>query len=712
MKFENLVVSTFILLFISLSNLYSQDKVVNAYRIEEDIELDGYLSETVWHKASPAGGFGEQEPNPGKPARFKTEVRILFNEEYFYVGVMCFDPEPEKIIAREMKWDGYISGDDSFKMLFDTFNDNRTAYWFGTNSLGAQNDALMTGSNYSGFNEDWDGVWEVASQVVDSGWSAEFRFPFSTFKFHDKEEQVWGVNFQRTIKRFSENVIWTSIGKNLGFMKISQAGELRGIENVKRGDPVYLQPYFTAGAQYSGDKETFVHEPGFDLKYGLSEMLTLDVTINTDFAQVESDRAQINLSRFPLFFPEKRDFFLEGAKFLSFDLGGRNNVFYSRRIGINNGEEVPIIGGAKIVGRVKDWAIGFLDMQTAAKGNLNSTNFGTARIKYDVLEQSSVGMIATNKVSKDHYNRTFGADFNFDFNNFLGDKNLNFGMSIAKSEENNAKPNSWAGNFFIDYPNDLISQSLSYRFIQQNFNPEMGFIYRTGIQRGAFDLDITPRIDWGGINKLDFSPLSANITYNANKQLSNALFRVKPVGFRLNEGGRFQINLNREFDFVENTYTIFDTTKIYTDKYWFNYISSYYQSATNRDIYGSVSVGRGEYYGGDRSYLNTNMTFTVNKHLTLTGDYTFNNINLEQSSFYSNETALRVRYDFTTETNTSVFAQWNNELRKINLNYRFNWKPQVGSDVYLVVNQLLSTDGEIKSENFTILAKVVWMFII
>jgi hypothetical protein len=473
-----------------------------------------------------------------------------------------------------------------------------------------------------------------------------------------------------------------------------------------------LKRYLTGGAQYSKDKEKFVHEPGFDIKYGLSDMLTMDITVNTDFAQVESDRAKINLSRFPLFFPEKRDFFLEGAKFLSFDLGGRNNVFYSRRIGINNGEEVPIIGGAKIVGRVKDWSIGFLDMQTAAKGDLNSTNYGTARIKYDLLEQSSVGVIATNKVSKNSYNRTFGADFNFDFNDFLGDKNLNVGMSIAKSEDNNTKPNSWAGNIFINYPNDLISQSLSYRFIQKNFNPEMGFIYRKGIQRASFDLDVTPRINWKGITKLAFSPFSSNVTYDSNNELSTADLSIVPLGFIFDERSNFTLSLNREFDNVKRSYTIFDTTKIYAGKYWFNNLNASYHSPTNKQVYGRFSAGTGNYYNGKRRYFNTNLTFTVNKHLTLIGDYTFNNIKLEQDNFSANETALRLRYDFTTMTNTSLFAQWNNELQLLNMNYRFNWKPNVGSDVYLVINQLLSTEDKLRTKDFAILAKVVWMFII
>jgi hypothetical protein len=201
---------------------------------------------------------------------------------------MCYDNEPDKIIAREMKWDGFISRDDNIKLLFDTFDDNRTAYWFGTNPLGAQDDALLTGFEMKDLNEDWSGIRDVECKIIDKGWCAEFRFPFSTFKFHNKDKQVWGFNIERDIRRKNETVIWTSVGKNLGLIKIAEAGNLIGIENVQRGNPIYLKPYFTAGAQFINGDKKYIYEPGLDVKYGITETLSLDATINTDFAQVES----------------------------------------------------------------------------------------------------------------------------------------------------------------------------------------------------------------------------------------------------------------------------------------------------------------------------------------------------------------------------------------------------------------------------------------
>ncbi|MEW6655199.1 MAG: DUF5916 domain-containing protein, partial [Bacteroidota bacterium] len=343
-------------------------------RITEDINLDGYINEPAWLNAFPISDFLQQEPVPGSSPSFKTEVRVLYDDKNIYLSVMCFDDEPEKIIAREMKWDGFISADDNIKIIFDTFDDNRSAYWFATNPLGAQDDALLTGFEMRDFNEDWNGVWEVESKILDNGWSAEFIFPFSTFKFFDKEKQTWGFNILRAIRRKNEEGLWTSVGRNLGLLKISFAGDLIGIENIKRGNPVYLKPYFTTGAQFTSGEKKYTYEPGLDIKYGVTETLSLDATFNTDFAQVESDRARINLTRFPLFFPEKREFFLEGKKTFDFNLGGNNTLFYSRRIGISKGRQIPIIAGAKLVGRVNNFEVGAINMQAEETGAEPTTN--------------------------------------------------------------------------------------------------------------------------------------------------------------------------------------------------------------------------------------------------------------------------------------------------------------------------------------------------
>jgi len=637
---------------------------------------------------------------------------MIYDNDNLYVGVYCFDDDPEKIIAREMKWDGRISSDDNIKLIFDTFNDNRSAYWFGTNPLGAQNDALLTGFEMKDFNEDWDAVWDVACSINEDGWSAEFQFPFSSLRFFDIEKQVWGFNIERGIRRLNEQVIWTSIGQNLGLLKIAEAGDLLGLENIKRGSPVYLIPYVTGGAQSVDGQKKYVAEPGFDLKYGITETLSLDITLNTDFAQVESDRARINLTRFPLFFPEKRDFFLEGAKTFDFNLGSRNYLFYSRRIGISDGEEVPIIGGAKLIGRVGEFEMGFINMQTAKRGEIPTTNFSVARVKYDLFDQSYVGILLTNKTSEKGFNSSVGADARFSFNDFLDDKNLVLGASISKTHQPNGPADSWAGNFFIDYPNDLIDMYAGYRFANEHFNPEMGFVSRNGVKSLSYRFSLTPRVNWNGIRKLDFEPLTANYTFNEQNVLESANLSISPFGFQTDAGDRFGFEIEREFDMPEEDFEIFESIIIKSGKYWFTNYGADFHSSGSRTISGGASFSIGDFYGGTRKSFGVSGTINTNKNFAISGDYSVNSITYGGKNFVTNEVGGRLIYDFSTRISSSVFAQWNNEENEINVNYRFNWKPKIGSDFYLVINQVLSTENKLQSKDFAILAKFVWLFII
>jgi len=692
--------------------LNAQQKSAKAIRVNSSPVIDGRLNDEVWQRGISMNDFLQQEPVPGSNPTLRTEFKIIYDEENLYVGVMCYDDDPDRIIAREMKWDGFISADDNIKLIFDTFNDDRSAYWFGTNPLGSQDDALLTGFEMNGFNEDWDGVWEVECVILENGWSAEFRFPFSTFKFHDRPEQIWGFNILRSIRRKNEEVQWTSIGRNLGLLKIAESGDLIGIENIKRGNPVYLMPYFSAGAQFVNGNKKYLTEPGLDIKYGLTETLSLDATINTDFAQVESDRARINLSRFPLFFPEKREFFLEGKKTFDFNLGGNNNLFYSRKIGISNGQEVPIIGGVKLVGRMGDFEVGLIDMQTAEKGSEASSNFGTLRAKYDLLNSSYTGLMITNKFSNGKNTSSFGGDFHFSFNDFLGDKNLIVHSSVAKSDLQNGAKNSWAGNFYVDYPNDLIDSYLEYRFIQSNFDPEVGFVSRRGYQQLVYNLDISPRINSGGIKKLQFEPIESSIIYSGNGIMQSAEFAISPLGIEFDSGDEIGIGIHREFDRPDEDFEIFDTTKVKAGSYWYTTYGIGLETSPMRTIYGEVDFITGGYYNGNRSEIEGQITYTVNKNLTIGGDLTYNHIKINNSVLNTSEVGGRVSYTFSKHVNSSVFAQWNNELNEMNINYRFNWKPKIGSNFYLVVNQLLSTENKIRSKDITILAKFVWLVVI
>ena len=704
---NHLIICLFIF---SSSNIFAQSKTAYTIRTTVPPEIDGYVTDSVWQSAVPVTDFYQHDPLPGDKPSFKTEVRLLYNDAYLYVSFFCYDDEPSKIIARELKLDGKWSGDDNVAILFDTFNDDRNAYWFGTNPLGMRDDILLTGDH--GFNESWHGIWEVRSAITDSGWSTEMVFPFSSFKFYDIEKQVWGVNFYRKIQRLNEEVQWEGYAGNQNFFNPAYAGSLVGIEGIKRGTPIYLKPFVTAGAQLNAEKKDYVHKPGLDIKYGITETLSLDLTFNTDFAQVESDRAQINLTRFPLFFPEKRDFFLEGSSVFSFSIGGNNNLFYSRRIGLSRGMEIPILGGAKLVGKVSGAEIGLIDMQTARKGDEPTTNYGVARVKFDLLEKSYAGFFISNKYSKDGFNRVYAGDAGFSFSNFLGDKNLIIGAGIAKSDEENGSENSWAGKFNIDYPNDEIAQNFSYRFIQEKFNPAVGFISRGGIQNYSYKFNISPRVDFAGLKRLRFSPIESSFNLDKNNNLIEADLTFQPFGFTTTAGDEFNFQVERIFDHVTDVFEIFEGAIIPSDKYWFTGYSVDLESSKSRDFVGSVDGSIGDFYSGTIKSFSADLTWYANKHLSFYADFEHNKITLAGASFQTNEIASRIQYDFSTMVNSSLFAQWNNELNQVLLNYRFNWQPKVGSNFYFVVNQLLSTQTKLQSKEFAVLAKFVWLFVI
>ncbi len=702
-----------LLIFVFQFSLIAQSKIVYAVRTETPPKIDGIINDSVWNKAIPISDFLQQEPVPGTNPTERTIVRLLYDDKNLYVSFMCYDDEPKKIIARELKLDGKWSGDDNIDIIFDTFNDHRHAYWFGTNPLGMRDDALLTSSvNFEGFNEDWNGVWYPSAAITDSGWSVEIVFPFSTFKFFDKEEQIWGVNFQRHIQRKGEEINWTAVGKDKRFFEINFAGELRGIKNIKRGNPIYLKPFFTIGGEQTDTTKSFVSKPGLDIKYGITETLSLDLTLNTDFAQVESDRARINLTRFPLFFPEKRDFFIEGAHLLSFSLGDNDNLFYSRRIGISNGNEIPLIAGAKLVGRLNNTEVGFLNIQTAEKAGEPTSNYSIARMKFDLFDQSYAGFFISNKISDYDYNRSFAGDIELRTNKFIDDKTLIFGANLAKTDERNGGKNSWAGKFYLDYPNDLIDQYLGYKFVQGNFNPGIGFISRTGIQQFLYQFTFSPRINWGDIKRLKFMPVDAEYYFDKDNNILTGKFSIEPFGFSTVQGDNIEFEINRYFDNVPEDFDIFENAVISAGKYGFTTFGFNYESASGRTIYGQVSGEIGNYYSGNIKSFSTEIVWSTNQHFSFTTDYSHNTIQLSQSHFSTNEIGARLRYDFSTMINSSVFGQWNNELNEININYRFNWQPNVGSNFYLVVNHLLSTEGALRTKDIAVLAKIVWQFIL
>ncbi len=695
------------------ANGHSEPGSITAVPVATPPTLDGRLTDDVWNLASPITNFTQSEPFEGSPPTERTEVRIVYDTRALYIGISCYMSWPEMIKANEMSRDFELFSEDNFMVILDTYHDMRNGFQFVVNPNGARYDALVTDEG-NGVNSNWNGIWDVRTTITDQGWFAEIEIPFSTLRFADLPDQVWGINFERLTRSKREQVLWQGYLRNQGIQKLSQAGLLLGIHGVSRGRDLEIKPYGLTGYQQEfpplGNDRTALTKIGIDAKYPVTPTLTLDVTTNTDFAQVESDQAQINLTRFPLYYPEKRDFFLEGSGVFDFNFGGSPRPFYSRRIGIAKEDQIPILAGGRLVGRAGPYNIGFLDMQTGGKGVESPANYAVLRLKRDILGHSYVGILATNKELTGYHNRLFGADVDLRLSNVLGDNNLEVGGAIAGTETPNLQGQALAYRFFVDYPNDLIRHFIGIRSIQADFNPEMGFVSRYGKQI-SWALTFAPRPDALGIRSLELIPVEMEYYLDVNNVPESANWLWRPLGVHWESGEDFEFNVMRNFDRLSEDFEISPGFVIPQGRYYFTHFELQGVSSASRALSGAVTYGWGHYYTGNRSYWSVDMVLKTGPHLSLSGNFTRNDIRLADGAFYTLEAGGRVRYAFSTLLDASLYGQWNNEDQEMNFNFRIHWIPEIGSDIYLVYNHLVDTGGLLTTARATILAKVAYRIV-
>ena len=681
---------------------------ITAVRIETPPMVDGVMDDSCWRLATPVTDFKQREPKEGLAATERTEIRLVYDDWALYIGVWCFDTEPHKLVANELRRDFSYAQEDNIEIIFDTYRDLRNGFLFVTNPNGARFDALVTDEGKN-VNENWNGVWDVRTQTNSEGWFAEIEIPFSTLRFPDDTVQVWGVNFERNIRRKREQVRWQGYSRNYELEQLSKAGLLLGLRDIHRGTTLEVKPYVSGGYQQNAFPEksrTILTKVGVDLKYPLTQTLTLDVTFNTDFAQVEADRAQINLTRFPLFFPEKRDFFLEGAGTFDLNFGGRPLLFYSRRIGLSNGEQIPIIAGARVVGKVDEYDIGVLDMQTGKKGNEPTTNYAVVRVKRSILNESYVGMMLVNKQVSGGYNRGYGADANLRFSNILGSNVLEVGGAFAGTITPGLSGENLAYRVYVDYPNDFVDHFLGFRDVQQNFNPEVGFVSRRGKQL-SWALRIAPRPGVLGIRRLVFKPVDVEYYWDTNNVPESAFWEWRPLGFTTESGEFFEFNIQRTFDRLDADFEVFNGVIIPKGRYHYTHYEIQFETNSSRLLSGGVFYNWGDYYTGRRKALYASGTLKANRHLSLSADFSTNRIELFRGSFTTRELGAWIGYAFSTLLDTRIFVQWNNKDQQVNLNFRLHWIPKIGSDVFLVLNALADSSHWRNSQT-TMLIKVAY----
>ena len=698
---------------ISISQV-SIPNIITAMKIDNEIKLDGILDEDCWKNAQIVSNFTQREQNEGEPVTERTEVAIVFTAETLYVGFWCYDKEPDNFVAKQMKRDFDYWTDDNFEVIFDTFNDDRNGYVFVVNPNGARADVLITNEG-ANFNFDWNGIWDAVVTQNDNGWFGEIAIPFSTLKFLNSDEQIWGVNFERNIRRKKEAAFWQGWSRNWDFENVSHAGTLLGLKGIKGKEILELKPFLTTGYSINSvNEEDKILKVGGDLNYLITPTLKLNLTTNTDFAQVESDQMQINLTRFSLYFPEKRDFFLEGKDFFEFNFSSNSRVFYSRRIGINEGREIPILAGVRLIGKQNSTNIGVLSIQTKGIDSIETANYSTIRIKHEILEKSSIGMILTGKNQGAHYNYVYGGDFNVLTSKFLGNNNLsvsgNFAHSITKSDTAN---NNFAYNVEISYPNDKVFASIYFSQIQNGFNPEMGFLRRTNFKNFSSNLRIRTRPSFlPFFHSVDFGPFVTDFLWTDNtNEMESYWVQIAPITINTKSGEYFQFSIERNFERLDNGFKIFENIYIPEGRHTFNLYNFKIGTFEGRSYYIYTEYGFGDFYNCFVNYIYTSGRITLGRHLNISTTYRGFDIKSDNNKFYANELGGRIEYAFHPKLNSSIYGQWSNDRNEILLNFRLHWIPVIGSDFYIAVNQFLSTNNNIiKLENTVLLAKLVWRF--
>lgn len=699
---------------------------LSALRATEPIRLDGLLDEAVWQQAPAGSDFVQREPNPGQPATEETEVRIVYTETTLYIGIRALASDPSAVVAEEMQRDGALFRDDSVLVLLDTFNDNRNAYFFEINPNGAFTDALVTDEGRD-FNVQWDAVWRAVGQRTSEGWSAEMEIPFATLRF-DPNQDTWGLQVRRLIRHKNEEVFWAPVPLEAGLFRISLAGDLTGIRGPEPGLNLRVKPFAVGSASNfqtpAGEVSDDDLEAGLDIKWGLTRTTTLDLTYNTDFAEVEVDDQQVNLTRFSLFFPEKRDFFLENAGIFEFGFNPPGTPllkpFFSRRIGISGvtGEVVPIEWGARLTGRQGPWSFGLLDAQTdsydlsAPFGSQPEDNWGVLRVKRNVGRRSNLGMIFTNRDQDGGIgNQVFGLDANFNPNRYT-----NFSGFVTRSSTDfsflgEQDTNDWAGGARAVWQGPVFGAAFDAVQIGEDFDAQSGFLLRRDIRRYVPRLTYQPRPKTRGRVRNYIYGLTADLVTDLDNVQQTLDFAANLFGVRLQSEDAFIVFADHTTDRLPGPFTISPGVVIPAGEYTFSDVGLDFETNNSRRVGLDGFVLAGEYYGGDRLSSQVTLGVRASKYLRSDTTWVYNDIKLPGGAFTTNIVRQRIGLSFTPTLFTNTYIQYNEAADLLSLNLRFNWLYRPGADLFLVFNQnwRAQTLGDLSEGDRAVILKFTYL---
>ncbi|MBM4185446.1 MAG: carbohydrate binding family 9 domain-containing protein [Gemmatimonadetes bacterium] len=676
---------------------------MNAVRVVARPSIDGVLDEAIWQTASVIDAFIQQEPSEGAPATERTEVRVLYDGGRLFLAVHAFDSEPARVVASEMRRDAErILDEDNFQVILDTFQDSRSAYMFAVNPLGAQLDQQVFDeggrdrrASSSAINRNWDGVWSVAARTTDDGWTAELEIPMVNLRFPESDPQSWGINFMRNIRRKNEEVYWAPIPRAFGLTRVSLAGSLNDLQALDRGLDLRVKPYVLGGGRQrtnlGATADSTRGEFGLDLKYGVTASLNLDVTVNTDFAQAEVDDERVNLTRFALFFPEKREFFLENAGQFAVgtpnSLGRIADLFFSRRIGLTStGANVPILGGARLTGKVGSNNIAVMDLQTDDAFGQPGENFLVARYSRDV-GRSQFGGIVVNKEAmrsvpgeRRRFNRTFAADMNV-----VVTPSLTMDGFIANTSTPGVSGSDIGGHFRAGWLDQSWRVYGEFTGLGKNFNPEVGFVPRNDMLRSKIHFEYNPRPGRWGIRMMEPMTNYTYITDQSGRKMSTHWHMM--VGTRFDNGAYLNVFHNRYFERIDNQFRV-NNVPIAPGDYDFHDWNFSFNSNPARRVAAGVSFGPQTYYGGDRTDASVNASLRVSSQLATSASFSRNEVDLPAGSFTVDIASFQIDYAYSPTLSLRSLTQRNSATDQWSTSARLRYIFRPGSDIYVVYDGL------------------------
>ncbi len=692
---------------------------VRAFRIDEAINIDGTLNEQIYQKIPAISGFVQQLPRNGEPATEQTEVWLLFDAKNLYVSVRCHDSQPEREVADEMRRDGTnIPQNENFTIVLDTFNDQRNAFWFQTTPLSAMRDQVVIDEIQ---NIDWNTVVHVKSARSEHGWTTEMAIPFKSLRYTGAGPQVWGINLRRIV-RWKNEVSTISLVPAVyglpGLARLSSAGTLIGLETPGQSMNLEVKPYvlgtlITDHTTTPAIDNDLTRNAGFDFKYGLTRGLIADVTYNTDFAQVEEDVQQVNLTRFNLQFREKRDFFLEGQGLFAFGAPSFNvpALFFSRQIGLSKGQPVPVVAGGRVTGKAGRFSIGALNIHTGDKPSADavSTNFSVVRLKRDILRRSNIGMIFTRRtpaVRQDASNLAGGIDANLMLHQYVI---INGYYAKTRTAGLKGDDASYRGRF--DYGADRYGLALEHLLVAPNFNPEVGFLRRTDFRRNYAQARFSPRPNGKVIRKVTWQA-SIERTTKADRSILESRETNANFGIEFQSSDRWDLDYNRDYEFIPKDFTIARGVVVPKGAYSYHNVTTSYRLGQQRRVSGSLSLARGTLYGGTGTEASYSGRAAVSHRFALEPSVTLNWVDLPFGSFTTTLITNRFIFTPTPYLFVSSLVQFNSARHSLNSSIRLRWEYAPRSELFVVYSdgRDRTLDGQPEFLNRSLAVKVTRLF--